>query len=107
MEQVEVEVPRPRALEARVELLLGGLRILGLLPGAHLRCHDEALTRIPVDQRLFERALRGAVVVHVCCVEVREPRLHEVVDHGLDLVHVKRAVRALGQAHETETEFTD
>ena len=103
VDEVEVEVPRPRLLEPDVEvgLRLGG--VLGLDPGCVLRGKLEALARIPLDERLTDGRFRTCVGARR--VVIRATRLHEQVHHLLHLLDVDRFVIELRKPHQAKTKF--
>ena len=87
VQQVVVHIVGAQTLKRRVQARLRCFGV-GKRPGQALRGNGEVFARIALHQRLVQRNLRLAVVVHECGIEIRTTRLHKRVHHLFDLLNV-------------------
>ena len=103
MQQAEIKVARPGALETGVDLLLGISFVL-CHPGVDLRGQGVAVPRVTGTQRLAGR--RFGALIDICGVKVGQTGFQELVRHHGNLFHVNGSVRQPRQTHQAEAQFS-
>ena len=86
VQQVEIEISA-QALQRSIQAGLCGFGGR-LRPGKALRCKGERFAGVALYQRLAQRHLRFALVIHICRVEVGAARFHESIYHLLYVLDV-------------------
>ena len=107
MQQIEIKIACPGALEADPQLILGSLLILC----SKLRCVELRRKVVRISRVSLNEGFAGGffrTFIYECGVHIFAARFHEGVDHVLGLLYVNNflfPIRNSGETHHTKAEF--
>ena len=104
VDQVEIEVLKPRPLQGLIQKLQRFVALFAGDPACVFAGNVETVPRVPLDQRLANRPFRA--FVRPGRVKVVEPGVHEQIHHLLRLFNID-FLAVFRQAHQAETQLAD